>query len=544
MAKYISTKSWKELLKSKDCKALSAPDLEKLITQFEGAEKKRDATVAETHFGKIKLKFRVLKKANAKNRTLIKWMDQASEEAEEIIAAIGVGTEDAADDKAADDAPAKPEEKAKEVAPPKEAKPTDSSREKSDPKAKDDDGTEEVPPSLDEAKRKALGETLANELTLAKRRPKAKASKFVLKPDAKSPGLMLTRKELNPGVKKAAIALSGKPGKTLKGLCYGDSGKWVFVFPTEPKTALIQLLKRAALLHAGMKIKLKVVGGGVELDDGEAADSQDGAKETAATANEQTPAKAAQEAAAPEPKSELEEAPDPLNPKLLKARLVAAVGGLKRAPAGDADATTALNGDLAAVSKAMKSKDFAAAAELIAKLEAQLAAPQEAPEDVPAAETEEAPEAEVEAKTAGDEDGEKEPSEDEADALRKANFDLAKARLQWEVARSRARGQAEEAIDAFSAEFPHATLLVNLVDQVLAELDEALRDALDDVISAASVEARQKHVERSRALAASLRIDVGDNETLAQLEKYPANEQGLVTPLLDSLAEVEKQLAA
>jgi len=285
MGQILSAGGWKKLLANKECKGLSEPDLEKLIVQFEAAEKKADANAAETHLAKIKLKFRDLRKAHAKNRILIKWIDEAGEEADAFVASAAKSPDSATgktpqiSEKPKDraEAPAGPKVKADK---PKEAKTEDKKNEPAS--AREADAA--AAPSKADAQREKLRETLTNELTLARRRARDGALKFVLNVDSEAPGLMLTRKELTPDLVKAAVFLTGKKGKTLNGLCYGESGKWVFVFPSEPSDILIRLLKKAALVHAGMKLKLKVIGGGVELDDGEAADPEDATTETGATA--------------------------------------------------------------------------------------------------------------------------------------------------------------------------------------------------------------------------------------------------------------------
>ncbi len=586
MGKYLSTKGWKTLLANKDCKALKQPELEKLIVQFESAEKKADPAGAEAYFAKIKLKFRDLKKANAKNRTLIKWMDQADDEAEQIIAGFAEAPE--AETKPAE----KPAETAEAAVKPKpEEKPTETTSAKTEDKPaqkKEAEVEKTAPPSKEDAQRAKLGETLANELTLARRRSRDKAAKFVLNVDAKSPGLMLTRRELTPNLLKAAVFLSGKKGKTLKGVCYGESGKWIFAFSAEPSDVLIRLLKKAALTHAGMKLKLKVIGGGVELDDGEEPDAEEVAA-AAPTADEAGAASAQPEA----PSAQADDGSKKSNadPKELKNRLIAAASELKRALSGDKSAAETLDRSLAEITAAMKNKDFDTAADLIAALEARRT--EDAPADVEeAAAPEQAAEARTDAQESSKnvvrdrfgemkaglaklanidaelyealradlaeaarltEAGEVDAALDLIDAaelrmtkaLPPSNVNFQKLRLRWQDGKKMVAASLEKLHGEIVTEFPdsEARKSGDNLDGVLAGFDQGLADKLDEMISADPGEARQAFKQSSLEIVGDYKTFVAISPLIDHVEINPFIPVAVREPLLQPLLLLEAELA-
>ncbi len=335
MAKYLSPKGWKILQQHKDCKKLKDTDLEKLLAQFESAEKGGDPKTAEARRDKIEVKFKTLKKANAKNRTLIKWMDQVREEAETIIATLKAEAE-----------PDKEEAKDKRPAEPAPEKSQRHKKEKEAVGELDAVAPKEEPASDDEAKRLELREKLTRRLTRAKQLSKEKGMEFVLNIDRKTPGLILTRTVKTSHFRDAAL-LTGKKGKRLKGRCYGESGKHVFDIPLKPSSKLVPLFKKAALLHAGMKIKVKIVGDGDTVDDGEAV-HEDAGSPDGKVGEAQKPSAEAQTSKS-----------NRVNELKVRYRDVVRVHSPVK---GDKE--------VAAFAAAMKKKDYDAAEAAIAKLEA------------------------------------------------------------------------------------------------------------------------------------------------------------------------------
>jgi hypothetical protein len=56
-------------------------------------------------------------------------------------------------------------------------------------------------------------------------------------------------------------------GKLLVGRCFGESGKYIFEFEDKPPGGLTKVIKKAVKTHTNMEIRIKVRGGGTELDD-------------------------------------------------------------------------------------------------------------------------------------------------------------------------------------------------------------------------------------------------------------------------------------
>ncbi len=101
-------------------------------------------------------------------------------------------------------------------------------------------------------------------------------------------GLALTRKQITLDHRNAANALRDGTGKLIEGTCHGEGLFCVFVIDQRPPAGLARNIAKAALMHSGRKIRVKVRGGGIELDDAtdtaEAAEVAEGANTEAAKA--------------------------------------------------------------------------------------------------------------------------------------------------------------------------------------------------------------------------------------------------------------------
>src|SRR5262249_34915840 len=83
----------------------------------------------------------------------------------------------------------------------------------------------------------------------------------------KPSGLALTRFGLTSDVRTKAKGMRTGAGKILEGTCHGEGVACVFVLETKPPAGLAANIRNAALAHAGQRIKVKVRGPGIELDD-------------------------------------------------------------------------------------------------------------------------------------------------------------------------------------------------------------------------------------------------------------------------------------
>jgi hypothetical protein len=80
-------------------------------------------------------------------------------------------------------------------------------------------------------------------------------------------GLALTRSPITLHHRNAANALRDGTGKLIEGTCHGEGAFCVFVIDQRPPAGLARNIAKAALVRAGRKIRVRVRGGGIELDD-------------------------------------------------------------------------------------------------------------------------------------------------------------------------------------------------------------------------------------------------------------------------------------
>ena len=84
----------------------------------------------------------------------------------------------------------------------------------------------------------------------------------------KPAGMAISKVPVTKKHKQQARKWRKGKGKLLEGTCYGEKGKYIFDFgPVKPPAGLAKMIKGAALSQAEKSIKLKVRGGGVDLDD-------------------------------------------------------------------------------------------------------------------------------------------------------------------------------------------------------------------------------------------------------------------------------------
>lgn len=102
--------------------------------------------------------------------------------------------------------------------------------------------------------------------TKVKKRKPEKALNFALAV-GKPSGIVITKKALSATHTKAAKEMRQGQGAIWEGRCFGDGKACIFELTEPPPRGLAKKIKAAALAHADMKIKVKVRGGGVELDD-------------------------------------------------------------------------------------------------------------------------------------------------------------------------------------------------------------------------------------------------------------------------------------
>lgn len=114
---------------------------------------------------------------------------------------------------------------------------------------------------------KKVDSPLHAQLQKVKKLERRSAWNFIAAPGRASSGLVLSRKEIQAQDRKTALALRGKPGVFFEGVCYGDAGRYVFELADTPPNGLAKGIKRAALLHADIAIKVTVRGAGVDLTD-------------------------------------------------------------------------------------------------------------------------------------------------------------------------------------------------------------------------------------------------------------------------------------
>ena len=83
----------------------------------------------------------------------------------------------------------------------------------------------------------------------------------------KPAGLAVSKVKITKAQKDHARSWRAGKGKLIMGVCYGESGKYVFQFEDKPPAGLAKLIKKAVKNQAKKEIKLKVRGGGVDIDD-------------------------------------------------------------------------------------------------------------------------------------------------------------------------------------------------------------------------------------------------------------------------------------
>jgi hypothetical protein len=217
MANTLSLAEWKKILKAHPDAADAAP-LTKALEVYDKAEGKDDPKLLLDAIEKVLSSAQAAKKKNAKNKEVVKFLDLLTADADK--------------------------EKAKAA--------------RSEKQQQETEGDEEE---------ESGGAALKAQLVRVKKLDAEKASPFVLALGQVCGLAIARRPPISKDHREAARALRTGKGKLLTGRCYGEGAKYVFEFEDRPPGGLTKLIKKAARIHTGMEIRLKVRGGGEELDD-------------------------------------------------------------------------------------------------------------------------------------------------------------------------------------------------------------------------------------------------------------------------------------
>ena len=125
-----------------------------------------------------------------------------------------------------------------------------------------------------EAKKGQIDDLLVTQLKAAKGADREKPRYFVVAL-GKPAGVCLAKVPAARKQNQPARSYRKGKGKLLSGLCYAESGKYVFELEDKPVAGLAKLLKKAVKLQSNRDIKVLVRGGGVDLDDETDADDVD-----------------------------------------------------------------------------------------------------------------------------------------------------------------------------------------------------------------------------------------------------------------------------
>ena len=107
---------------------------------------------------------------------------------------------------------------------------------------------------------------LVKQLVVTRTLDQEKARHFVIAL-GKPSGVAISKVPIARKQKEQAREWRKGKGKLLIGLCYGEGGRLVFELESKPPGGLAVLIKKAVKLQARKDIKLKVRGGGVDIDD-------------------------------------------------------------------------------------------------------------------------------------------------------------------------------------------------------------------------------------------------------------------------------------
>ncbi|MEP5732338.1 MAG: hypothetical protein ABJL67_23560 [Sulfitobacter sp.] len=212
---YLSKKDWRKHLKSKGNSDVKKTGISDLLTDYEKAVKKNSNSAQMSALERLLSKIDEVKRKWSKNATLGAHLDAMKKEAK------------AKEDKI------------------------------SNALNNEDDDTLSGSDS-------ELGKSLSDVRTKA---TEDKPHQFVVAPGKPSTGLIIHKRKITPKHIKTAIKTRGKGGPYFQGTCYFAAGKYHFAFSEQPPNGLARAIKRAALLHAEMAIKVVCKGGGIEFDD-------------------------------------------------------------------------------------------------------------------------------------------------------------------------------------------------------------------------------------------------------------------------------------
>jgi hypothetical protein len=111
------------------------------------------------------------------------------------------------------------------------------------------------------------GDQLRAQLVRVKKLDPDQARPFVLALGQVGGMVIARRPPITRDHRTTAKEMRKGKGKLLVGRCSGEGGKYIFEFEEQPPGGLTKVIKKAAKTHANMEIRIKVRGGGTEIDD-------------------------------------------------------------------------------------------------------------------------------------------------------------------------------------------------------------------------------------------------------------------------------------
>jgi hypothetical protein len=253
-------------------------------------------------------------------------------------------------------------------------------REEAEEAADDQDEDQE---DQDEADDVSFDPELVKQLLVVRNIGEDRARYFVLAL-GKPSGLTISKVPITKKHKDQAKKWRVGKGKLLFGRCYGESGKYIFELEDKPPGGLARNIKKAVKIQAEKEIKLKVRGGGLDIeDDADLDEMDDQGEEVSESSSTEAPNAEARNAEVPSAEASSDTtAPAPTPPSdraaletAITQRLTTLMPQLRGVIAANGPHAEELKGKIAEANAKVRARNYPEANALLDQVETLMNAP-------------------------------------------------------------------------------------------------------------------------------------------------------------------------
>jgi hypothetical protein len=323
-------------------------------------------------------------------------------------------------------------------------------------------------------------------------------------------------------------------GKLLEGRCYGEGGKYIFEFEDKPQGGLAKNIKKAVKNQAEKEIKLKVRGGGLDVDDDADDEEVEDFGEEAAEIPEAPPLSTTQSTTedvaaktSEQPKARSQESAE------YQARLKPLLEKLKDALLAKAPNAQTAKLRLSESQTLFRGKDFAGATALLDDIETLLAKPTDADGATTSDTT-------VRAEKATDENVSRGPS----------RVVLEQSRRAWDGARNKAQAEIGALQKSMFAkcrtkdDFKTIRQAARSLDSIVKSLDGRLSAKLLEAMDASSAEDRQRLQKEANAILSEYLTFVSGDPLVRDIDTNPFHSVNVRGSLSKTLTLLKTKLGS